>query len=379
MKRVWEIVRVLSAAALLCGVPSRGWALQPADEDVCPAVQRCLKLLEDGIDFIAAGRWDAASVVLREVAAGLEEHPLHARDLARAYVHLGAARLQVGTGDETRQLFAEARALDPGLELEPAEFSRQALEIWDEAREAGLPEASAADDVSTGIRTLAESAAAGAATDGFTTAERLSPDTTKKLGRSMWRTLVGGLGIAAGIVISGRQCNLNGAERWDDGTQVETLDGAVQARQLVPAPYGQSKYLRWGGGCRLRYHFELNGRYGTVRGHVDDHEAMLGNSVDALMLNLDEHQRRSYVEAMLRDSNPAAAVFEEQLQDALAESVGEVRTGLFFPRDRLAGGLVLAGLGALVLKFWSHSVVVEDVAVAVTPTGGVLASRSFGW
>ena len=35
--------------------------------------------------------------------------------------------------------------------------------------------------------------------------------------------------------------------------------------------------------------------------------------------------------------------------------------------------------GALILKFWSHGVVVEDVAVAITPTGGVLASRSFGW
>ena len=40
---------------------------------------------------------------------------------------------------------------------------------------------------------------------------------------------------------------------------------------------------------------------------------------------------------------------------------------------------MLAGLGALILKFWSDAVVVEDVAVAVTPTGGVLASRSFGW
>jgi hypothetical protein len=40
----------------------------------------------------------------------------------------------------------------------------------------------------------------------------------------------------------------------------------------------------------------------------------------------------------------------------------------------------LAGLGALLATIWSDGgVVVEEVAVSVTPTGGVLASRSFGW
>ncbi|MCY4638049.1 MAG: hypothetical protein OXG04_26750 [Acidobacteria bacterium] len=82
---------------------------------------------------------------------------------------------------------------------------------------------------------------------------------------------------------------------------------------------------------------------------------------------------------MLRDSSSDAASFDEQLKAGLAESVGGVRTGLFFPRDRLAGGLVLAGLRALIVTRWSDGVVVEDIALSVTPAGGVLASRSFGW
>ncbi len=40
----------------------------------------------------------------------------------------------------------------------------------------------------------------------------------------------------------------------------------------------------------------------------------------------------------------------------------------------------VGGAGALLATSWSDGgVVVEDVAVAVTPTRGVLASRSFGW
>ena len=101
----------------------------------------------------------------------------------------------------------------------------------------------------------------------------------------------------------------------------------------------------------MRYGFELNGPYGTVWGAVEDHEAMLRDSADALLL--DGEKRRRYVEAMLRDSGQDAASFDEQLKHGLAESVGEVRTGLFFPRDRLAGGLALAGLGALIATRWS--------------------------
>ena len=114
-KRIQAIVRVVCSIALLCGVPARGSALQAAGEGACREVRTCLDLLQDGIDFIEAGRWAAASVVLEEVAAGLEGQPPHVRDLARALVHLGVARLQIADADETRQLFAEAQVRDPAL------------------------------------------------------------------------------------------------------------------------------------------------------------------------------------------------------------------------------------------------------------------------
>ena len=449
------VVRVACAAALLCGVPARGAAAQAADEGRCPEVRRCLDLLADGIDFIESGRWEAASVVLEEVVAGLEGRSPHARDLARAYVYLGVARLQIADAAETRRLFAEARMRDPTLQLGPAEFPRDVLEIWEEARELGMlvveseppgaqvsvdgvlrgrspvgvaglapgeyrvaldhagyagvsralavaagrterlfvsmvpaPDAIDArspdgvtrtarpDAISTTTRPRAVSAAQAPA-GVSTTPERFSADTTKKMGRSLWRTLVGALSITAGVVVAGRQCNLKGAERWDDGTQVETLGGVLQARKLAPGPYGRSKYVRWWGDCRMKYEFELDGPHGTIRGHVEDHDGMLRDAADALVLG--EESRARYVEAMSRDSGRDAASFDERLKHGLAESVGEVRTGMFFPRDRLAGGLVLAGLGALIVTKWSDGVVVEDVALSVTPSGGMLASRSFGW
>ena len=379
-----HVVGVLCAIALLCGVPARGLAVQASDEGACAEAQRCLDLLQDGIDFIEAGRWEVASVVLEEVAAGLEGHPSRVRDLARALVYLGVARLQVADANETRQLFAEAQVRDPALQLDPAEFPRDVLQIWEEARELDAlvvesepPGAEVSVDGAAKARPLREAIAEQVPADVLTTAERLSADTTKLRTRSMWRTLVGALGIAAGVVVAGRQCDLDGAERWDSGAQVETLAGVVQATRFRAAPHGRSKYVRWWGGCRLRYDFTLTGPNGSLRGTVEDHEAMLGDSAGAPLLT--EEQRMRYVEAMFLDPGQHAASVDEQLRDGLAESVGGVRTGLSFPRDRLAGGLALAGLGALIVMFWSDAVAVDDVAVSVSPTGSVLASRSFGW
>ncbi|MCY4638048.1 MAG: hypothetical protein OXG04_26745 [Acidobacteria bacterium] len=117
LKVFHRVARVVCAVALLCAAPARGAAVQRAGKGRCPEVRRCLDLLEDGIDFVESGRWDAASVVLEEVIAGLEGRPSYARDLARAYVYLGVARLQIADADETRQLFAAARLSNPTLEL----------------------------------------------------------------------------------------------------------------------------------------------------------------------------------------------------------------------------------------------------------------------
>ena len=126
------------AAILLAGVPARGAAGQAVSAGVCPEAQRCLDLLQDGIALIEGGRWDAASVLLGEVAAGLDGRPSHVRDLALAYVYLGVARLQVADADETRQWFAESQMRDPTLQLAPAEFPGDVLELWAEARDLGM-------------------------------------------------------------------------------------------------------------------------------------------------------------------------------------------------------------------------------------------------
>ena len=39
----------------------------------------------------------------------------------------------------------------------------------------------------------------------------------------------------------------------------------------------------------------------------------------------------------------------------------------------------MVAAGALLSTIWSHVTVVDDLAVSVTSSGGVLASRSFGW
>ena len=113
---------------MLVGVPEGSVAGQARDETVCLEVETCLNLLADGIALVEAGRWTAASLVLRGAASGLEGRPSHERDLARAYVYLGVARLQIADADDTRQWFAEAQMRDPTLQLDPGEFPRDVLE-----------------------------------------------------------------------------------------------------------------------------------------------------------------------------------------------------------------------------------------------------------
>ncbi len=126
------------AAVLLAGVPARGAAGQSAGAGGCSDAQTCLELLRDGIALIEAGRWNAASVLLTEAGAGLEGRPSHVRDLALAYVYLGVARLQVADADETRQWLAEAQMRDPTLQLDPAAFPGDVLDLWAEARDLGM-------------------------------------------------------------------------------------------------------------------------------------------------------------------------------------------------------------------------------------------------
>ena len=370
-----DVVRVACAAALLGVAPAHAGAAQPADEGRCPEVRRCLDLLEDGIDFIESGRWEAASVVLEEVVAGLEGRPPYARDLARAYVYVGVARLQIADADETRRLFAAARLRDPTLELSPAEFPRDVLEIWEEAREPGvlLAESDRADEPdgvsTTAGRSLVEAAAAAAPSDVLTTAQRFAADTTKEMGRSMWRTLIGAVAVAAGAAVIGvRGCTVVGAGEGPhrgQGTPVQMRDGTINV----------TGFRSWNrrGGCRMEYgwYYRSDALGYGISGTVKDHELLKSGDPSAL----------SYTPGFSGISAPGfdASSFEERLPDALLQSVGAVHSSRI-PVSHLIGGLALAGAGALLATIWSDGgVVVEEVAVSVMPTGGVLASRSFGW
>ncbi len=67
------------------------------------------------------------------------------------------------------------------------------------------------------------------------------------------------------------------------------------------------------------------------------------------------------------------------LRQALVQSVGDIGVDYRVPPEWLVPGVALVAVGALFTTLWSHVTVVEDVAVSMTPSGGVLASRSFGW
>ena len=309
------VVVVAVAAFLLAAFSAPGAASQAAAAGVCLEAQRCLDLLQDGIALIESGRWETASVVLKEAAAGLEGRRSHERDLALAYVYLGVARLQVADADETRQWFAEAQMRDPTLWLDPGEFPGDVLDLWDEARDLGMlfvdTEPSGAEvsvdgmvrgrspvgvpglkpgayrvalshDGYAGVsrvltvaagrterlffsllpapgaveaRTRAAAPLTGipdgvsptgpsfggavleqAPVNVFPIPDRFPAGTTKKSGRSWWRTLAGLLGVAGGVamMIETAECRSGGGnlkrDRYgglNDGILVETLGGVL--------------------------------------------------------------------------------------------------------------------------------------------------------
>ena len=366
-----KAIRVVCTGVLLAAAPASAAALQAADEIACQDEPACVELLEDGIDLIEAGRWEAASVLLQAVAAGLEGRASHVRELARALVHLGVARLQIADADETRQLFAEAQVRDPALQLDPAEFPRDVLEIWDEARELGVlvvesepPGAEVSVAVAETARPLGQAVAEAVPSDVLTTAERVSADTVKGRGRSVWRTLAGVLAVAGGTAaIATRGCTV-GAASLGRGTPVDLLGGIVQT----------GGFRSWNGaGCPMEYTWDYRSDVAGVQvvGTVADHELLKAGDRSALSLNPDFSNAS--------DSTLDMSLFQEQLPDALIQSVGGIRSSRI-PTTRLIGGLALVGAGALLATIWSEGgVVVEDVAVSVPPAGGVLASRSFSW
>ena len=458
------VVVSVVAALLLAGFPGRVAALQASAAGACPQAQRCLDLLQDGIDLIEAGRWETASVVLKEAAAGLEGRPSHVRELARAYVYFGVARLQIADADETRQWFAEAQMRDPTLRLDPAEFPGDVLEIWEEARDLGMlfvdTEPAGAEVSVDGVvrgrspvgvaglqpgeyrvtlgydgyaevsrvlavaagrterlfvplvpaRGLAETRTRAAAPltgvpDGVGPAglsfgdgaveqapvnvlpipARFPVGTTKKGGRSWWRTLAGVLGVAGGValLVEGAQCTGGGKKTtgWlgygetrqvvkeNLGRQIEILGGRLDTSGFWPVDR-----IACAG---LSYNWYWERPDGLGFSGVVDHAAVTSGTYDPLLpgnLGARTNEGRELARQMSQDASVAP-----RLLQALEQSVADIGVGYRVPPEWLVPGAALVAVGALFATLWSDVTVVEDLAVSVTPNGGMLASRSFGW
>ena len=463
---VKSLVAVAAVAAiLLAGVPARGAAGQAADAGVCPEAQRCLALLQDGIALIEGGRWDAASVLLGEVAAGLEGRPSHARDLALAYVYLGVARLQVSDADEARQWFAEAQMRDPTLRLDPADFPRDVLELWAEARNLGMllvdsepsgaevsvdglvrgrspvgvaglkagahrvalsydgyagvsrvltvaagrterlfvplvpapgavetrsaaPLTGLPDGVSASGLSFGDAAVEQAPVNVFPIPDRFPVGTTKKSGRSWWRTLAGVLGVAGGValLVEGAQCRGGGKKftgwlgygetrqvvKVNAGRQIEFLGGRLDTFYFGP----RDRVACEG----LAYDWYWERPDGLGFGAVVDHAAVTSGTYDPLSSlyegRVSGNDGDSLDLARQMGQDPS---FVERLPQALVQSVGDIGVGYRVPPEWLVPGAALVAVGALFATLWADVTVVEDLALDITPSGGVLASRSFGW
>ena len=457
------VVVLAVAAVLLVALPAHGAARQAADAGVCPEARRCLELLQDGIALIEAGRWETASVVLKEAAAGLEGRLSHARDLARAYVYLGVARLQIADADETRQWFAEAQMRDPTLQLDPREFPGDVLELWAEARDLGrlfvdtdpsgakvsidgmvrgrspvgvaglkpgayrvalthdgyagvsrvltvaagrterlffslLPAPGAADTRTRGAVPLTgipdgvspaglsfgDAAAEQAPVNVLPIPDRFPAGTTKKSGRSWWRTLAGLLGVAGGVtlIVEGARCTGGGKKTtgWLGygetkqvagyylGRQVEVLGGRLDTFNFGPADVVACERLRYG------WYWERPDGIG-FGGHVRDHAAVESGTYTLWSEPISYTTQGRQLRRQL-SQDPSSS---ERFRQALVQSVGDIGVGYRVPPEWLVPGAAVVAVGALFATLWADVTVVEDLAVSVTPAGGVLASRSFGW
>ena len=458
----WKSVVVVAAVAvLLAGVPARGVAGQSAGAGGCSDAQTCLELLRDGVALIETGRWEAASLVLQGVTAGLKGRPSHARDLALAYVYLGVARLQVSDADEARQWFAEAQMRDPTLRLDPAEFPGDVLEIWEEARDLGMlfvdtepagaevsvdgmgrgrspvgvaglkpgayqvalshdgyagvsrvlavaagrterllvslvplgaearspgvaPLTGIPDSVSrTAGLSLGDAGEEQAPVNLVPIPDRFPAGTAKKSGRSVWRTVAGVVGVAGGVamMIQSAKCRGGGKrstawlgygetvqlKNFNMGRQVEVVGGRLdtfgfRARDRV-ACEGLDYFWYWERPDGLGF-----------EGSVADHASVKSGTYSPWLYVRKPIEVEELVGQMSEDPSVAP-----RLRQALVQSVGDIGVGRRVPKEYLFAGGALIVAGALFATLWSDVTVVEDLAVGITPSGGVMASRSFGW
>ena len=130
-RRVAGIVGTLSALLVLAGFPS----FRPivySQEDISSTEE-----LRRGILLVQANDFAAAGDVLEVVVAGLRGRPAEVRELARAELYLGVARLYIANDGEARRLFNAAQIHDPTLQPAAEAMPRRVLELWEEARGLG--------------------------------------------------------------------------------------------------------------------------------------------------------------------------------------------------------------------------------------------------
>jgi hypothetical protein len=119
-----RILRVLCAAALASGSPAR--AAPPPVEDAA---------LSAGIALAREGDFQGALLKLDEAVRRLETAEAPPRDLAQGYLDLGISYLELGQEMPALERFRAAVLRDPGLRLDPAEFSPQVIRFFEAARQ----------------------------------------------------------------------------------------------------------------------------------------------------------------------------------------------------------------------------------------------------
>ncbi len=120
-----------------------------------------------------------------------------------------------------------------------------------------------------------------------------------------------------------------------------------------------------------------------ISGYVRDYERVKSGAYDPALEHI---HPRSISQEPLAYGEPGPAdrlvqdpSFRERVNQALLQSVGDAGSRYRVPKEYLIGGVALVAAGVLLSTLWADVTVVEEVAVGFTPSGGVLASRSFGW
>ena len=130
-RRVAGIVGTVSALLVLAGFPSFR-PIVHSQENIGSSQE-----LRRGIGLVEASDFAAAGDVLEAVVAGLRGRPAEARELARAELYLGVARLYLAGDDEARRLFSAAQMHDPTLQPAADAMPRRVMALWEEARGLG--------------------------------------------------------------------------------------------------------------------------------------------------------------------------------------------------------------------------------------------------